>query len=152
MYSRKLWDRFYYDCCVVVHESYRVTSGSDKTKNWLAKCRGKDNTANICKFKVRIGCTKETNTVTLRKFTPHKCTIETHLRRKVAKSQKYLVRQHYDLIAHNRNIAPKLVQDVVRLSRGNKFSYQQARRSTKAIVSLIEGDAKVQFQVTVLFL
>lgn len=51
---------FVTDCCVEVHESYRVTSGSDKTKHWLAECRGKDNTDNSCKFKVRIGWTKET--------------------------------------------------------------------------------------------
>lgn len=139
---------FVTDCSVEVHESYKVISGSAKSKHWLAGCRSRDKVDSSCKFWVRIGWTEETNAITLRKFIPHTCPTETHLGWKVAQSEKYLVRQHYDLVANNRNIAPKLVQDAERLNKGNKVSYQQSRRATKKIVSLIEGDAKVQFQVT----
>lgn len=84
---------------------------------------------------------------TLRILVHHKCPPACHDGWKRPHGVKYLARTHFPLVANNRKIPGKFVQDEARLQHGNKISDRQSNRTVHAIRKVIEGDESDHFKM-----
>lgn len=131
------------DATIQARESFDVQNA--KPKFWALWYRGRGKYTPNCKYKLRVALVGKPAEWVLRIFEPHTCPTECHDNWQRPQGVAYLGRRHFDLVANNRKIPSKLVQDEARLRDGNKISSRQAHRTIMAVRSLIEGDKSMHF-------
>lgn len=122
---------------------------SFKVKNamltfWTLECRSRED--HRYKFTIRVSLKGKPRKQTLGILQKHTCPSQCHDGWQRIHSTKFLARKHFDLVANNRKLLSKFVQDEARLKQGNKISSRQAYRTAVEVRSQIKGEQSKQFQ------
>ncbi len=83
----------------------------------------------------------------LRILLPHTCPASVHIGWRRPHGVVYQKRHNLTPIANDRRIAPRTVKSNARLNAGINLSYRQAHRTIHAVLSDLDGDEKLQFEL-----